>query len=663
MALTQTLLKHKWLTILTGIAVLGGGYYWYRSTHVAQAATRYGFASVEKGTIVNSVAGTGQVAGYRQLDVKPSVSGKITKVLVKVGDTVKTGTPLLEIDRKAALKTVRDAAQSVRDSELSLQSAQLDAKKATLPPDAVSLIQARDSLAKAQRDLATLLAGPTDFELKQAQADVDTAAKNVKMATDGVTPQVVRDAYDTYVTALQSAEQTAEKILTDADNILGIDNANVKDGWRTQFSLLNSSAKSTATASYTSSKIQVANAKQLVMALKLTNETPTNIEMAATVLSTALSHETTLLNAMADGLLATIPSPYLSASDIDGARSSVDSNRSNLSSKVSSLVSQQKAIQQARDSYASAQINYQKALNQLDKIKQGADKDELASAQERVGEAQAQFAKLQQGPDAIDQQITQNNLSQRQSSLTSARNRLADAQEALNDYTVIAPFDGVVAKMTAQESGEASAGTITMLTSQHVASLSLNEVDAAKVHVGQKATLTFDAVEGLSLTGEVAEVSPLGTVTQGVVTYDVKVAFDSADERIKSGMSVSVSIITDVKADVLTVPNSAVKSQGEQHYVEALNASVQADATGLVESTDAPQRIMVEVGAANDSVTEIVSGLKEGDRVISQTIRPSTTPAASTAQSGLNLLRGAGGGAAAGGATFRAGGAGGFGGR
>ena len=106
----------------------------------------------------------------------------------------------------------------------------------------------------------------------------------------------------------------------------------------------------------------------------------------------------------------------------------------------------------------------------------------------------------------------------------------------------------------------------------------------AKVKVGQKVTLTFDAIEDLSITGEVAEIDTLGTVSQGVVNYAVKIVFDTQDERVKSGMSVSAAIITDVKQDVLLVPNAAVKSNDEQ-YVEVLENNIprnQTVETGLI---------------------------------------------------------------------------------
>ncbi|MHB8831250.1 MAG: biotin/lipoyl-binding protein, partial [Patescibacteria group bacterium] len=96
--------------------VVAGGSFWFLSARNSQAETRYALAQVTKGTIITTVSGSGQVSGDQQLDIKPKVSGTVTKVLVKVGDKVKAGQPLVELDRKEAAKTVRDAAQSVRDS-------------------------------------------------------------------------------------------------------------------------------------------------------------------------------------------------------------------------------------------------------------------------------------------------------------------------------------------------------------------------------------------------------------------------------------------------------------------------------------------------------------------------------------------------------------------
>ncbi|MDO8743163.1 MAG: efflux RND transporter periplasmic adaptor subunit, partial [Candidatus Azambacteria bacterium] len=213
-------------------------------------------------------------------------------------------------------------------------------------------------------------------------------------------------------------------------------------------------------------------------------------------------------------------------------------------------------------------------------------------------------------------------------SIKQRENALLDAQEKLDDYYIRAPFGGVVAKINVKNSDSVSSGAavVTFITWQKLAQISLNEVDIAKIKMGQKATLTFDAIPDLAITGEVAQIDSIGAVSQGVVTYNIQIAFDTQDDRVKPGMSVSAAVITDTKQDVLLAPNAAVKSQGGSYYVET------------------PTRQPVEIGIANDTMTEIISGLKEGDSVVTRTITASTQTNTTTPQTGLRIPGMGGGG-------------------
>lgn len=164
------------------------------------------------------------------------------------------------------------------------------------------------------------------------------------------------------------------------------------------------------------------------------------------------------------------------------------------------------------------------------------------------------------------------------------------------------------------------------------AKVQVNEVDVPNISIGQKTTLTFDAIESFTATGKVEKIDSLGTITQNVVTYNVTISFDSLDPRLKPEMSVSASIITDVKQDVVMVPNSAVKLEGDRNVVEVLN------------SGDSPQQVAVEIGATNDSDTEIVSGVKAGDKVVTQTVSPNSNANINSSSngSGFRFLGGGG---------------------
>lgn len=211
-------------------------------------------------------------------------------------------------------------------------------------------------------------------------------------------------------------------------------------------------------------------------------------------------------------------------------------------------------------------------------------------------------------------------------------NSLQDAKDTLVDYYVYAPFDGTISSVTAKLGDIAPSVLATIITKQKIATISLNEVDIAKIKLGQKATLTFDAIDTLTITGEVSEIDSIGAVSQGVVSYNVKIGFDVSDDRVKPGMSVSASIITDIAQDVLTVPNSAVKNQNGVSYVQTFNAPLIDLSSGSQGSPSEilPNQIEVVTGLIDDNNTEIISGLKEGDIIVIKTIIGSTTTKSTT---------------------------------
>ena len=135
--------------------------------------------------------------------------------------------------------------------------------------------------------------------------------------------------------------------------------------------------------------------------------------------------------------------------------------------------------------------------------------------------------------------------------------------------------------------------------------------------------MTFDAIDGLDITGQVADLDTIGTVSQGVVTYNIKIVFDAQDDRIKSGMSTNAIVITDSKTDVLYAPNSAVKTDASGgNYVQTLDDSGQ------------PRNVTVKIGLVNDTDTEIISGLNEGDKIVTQTVSSSAASGAPKSSSG-----------------------------
>lgn len=263
-------------------------------------------------------------------------------------------------------------------------------------------------------------------------------------------------------------------------------------------------------------------------------------------------------------------------------------------------------------------------------------KDALNNAQDSIDSAQLQLSQTQLSYSTKTSPPTASDMASAKAQITSARSQLANAQTAYENTILKAPFNGVIAALNFELGDKVTAGTAiaTVITHQQVAKITLNEVDAAKVKVGQKATMTFSAIDGLEMTGTVAQVDTLGTVSQNVVNYNIKIVLDTQNDQIKPGMSVSATIITDTKQDVLNVPSAAVKSSNGQSYVQIMN-------------NGKPQQVQVTVGLEGESATEISGDIKEGDEVVTQTnssSSKSSNSSSSSQRSSSVMIPGLGGG-------------------
>ena len=240
----------------------------------------------------------------------------------------------------------------------------------------------------------------------------------------------------------------------------------------------------------------------------------------------------------------------------------------------------------------------------------------LQQAQNAIDNAQNALDKANNSYQTTIAPPTDASIASAKAQITSAQAQLDNAETSYQNTILTAPFNGTVAALDFKVGDKITAGTTfaTIITNQQLAQVTLNEVDVAKVKLGQKATLTFDAVNGLQITGTVAEVDTIGTVSQGVVSYGVQIAMDTGDPRIKPGMSVSANIVTAVAPDALAVPSSAIKANPSGgSYVQILGPNGQ------------PQNIAVTTGISDDTNTVITSGLTAGQQIITQTVTSGST--------------------------------------
>jgi HlyD family secretion protein len=294
------------------------------------------------------------------------------------------------------------------------------------------------------------------------------------------------------------------------------------------------------------------------------------------------------------------------------------------------------SYEQAQQQVAQANVSLTQASNNLYDLQHPSS---VGTAPPRIATAaQIKVAK---------QQVTvaQSSVSSANENLESASLALSQARDNADKRTVTAPVGGLVTVLNAQNgkslgssggggaSGQLSASGASSSSSLEIsdmetlrASVSINEVDLVQIKVGQKAAVTFDALPGVSVSGTVSAISPTGTNTSGVVTYDVDLTLSSIDPRLRPGMSCSAEIVTAVKNSALVVPSAAVKSTSGKQYVQVLDIGATA-----------PRDVEVTTGQTVGTTTEIVKGLKEGEYVVTGSSAGSTTTTGSPGGGGFRM--------------------------
>lgn len=582
------------------IIVVAGGYFGYQGLNKKDNnATRYVTTAVEKSTLIIFLSGSGQVSASNQIDIKPKVSGDVVYVGVKNGQEVKAGDLIAQIDTS-------DAEKAVRDAKTALETAKLELDELLRPPDEYSLMQAENALMQTKDNL-TKLKFTQESKRQDALDAIEKAEDNLEKAYEDAFNAIADTFLDlpTIMTGLENilySYDIAKSEVTVSNysyNISALKNSVDYGDDRYQLEKFISSAETNYKTSRTKYDENFENYKdtsrysnkEVIEALL--NETLETVKAIAE----AVKSETNMLDYWVNYQSSRDRRIYAKVTEY---QSDLKSYTSKTNSYLSSLLSMQRTLEDNKES----KLKAERDLREMDQN----NPLDLAAAERTVKEKEEALAKLKAGPDELDIRAKKIAIQQKEDALL-------DAQQNLANHYIRAPFDGIIANLNVKKGESVSSNTVvaTLITQQKIAEITLNEIDIAKVKVGQKANITFDAIDGLSITGKVVEVDTLGEVTQGVVEYGVKISFDTQDKRVKPGMSLSANIITDVKQNTLLVPNQAVKiDKTSQHYVELLKNNI-------------PVQQPVEIGTSNDTVTEILEGLKEGDIVVTQTIKSNST--------------------------------------
>jgi HlyD family secretion protein len=210
-------------------------------------------------------------------------------------------------------------------------------------------------------------------------------------------------------------------------------------------------------------------------------------------------------------------------------------------------------------------------------------------------------------------------LKQARAQVMQSQASLKQLEEQLGYTTIIAPMDGVILSRDV-EIGDAvssilvlgSTATLVMTegdTTEVYVQGKVDEADIAHVYMSQPARIKVESFRDRLFNGKVTKIAPMGVEKDNVTTFEVRVSINNPGGELKANMTANAEILLDEHKGVLTVPESAVMYDAQKN--------------ALVEIPDKSQKegkrkVPVKIGLSNGNVTEIISGLKEGQQVVLQ---------------------------------------------
>lgn len=334
--------------------------------------------------------------------------------------------------------------------------------------------------------------------------------------------------------------------------------------------------------------------------------------------------------------------------DVSSANLSVARAEAQLTDAKRTLARQQSLVTKgfvAQSAADTAQVQVTFAEKDLDTqrqrlalLKEGPRREDVATAGVGIEAARARLAVQAEAVEAArvaletektnaqNAELRRRDVDKSRADVQQIQNNLAQQQVSLNETRIVSPVTGdvtgkysnegeLIASATAGFAAGAAVVSIADLSKMQVR-VNINEVDVARVQVGQPVEIRVDSIPGKRFTGRVTAISSAAigqslkrdatssaTGSAGVVRFEVKVLVGNADRRLRTGMTAVVDIILQRHQNVLTLPAEAVTGGNSVLVV-----------TGAGKERKS-HRVTITIGIKNDAEVEVKSGLSEGDTV------------------------------------------------
>ena len=333
---------------------------------------------------------------------------------------------------------------------------------------------------------------------------------------------------------------------------------------------------------------------------------PANIQNSITATGSVEPVDTVAVGTQVSGIIDKIYVDFnstvkkgqvLAVLDTKNLTSTLNSAKANLQSAQANMQSANAALGYQRANYNRYKALYQKGL---------VSANDFESARLSYRQAEEQVAMMKE-------------------SVVAAQESVRTAQTNLGYATIVSPIDGTIINKYVAEGQTVAAsfstpelfGVARDLKKMQVLA-DVDEADIGDVRPGESATFTVDAYPDDTFQGTVQQVRLGGSTSNNVVTYKVVISTSNADLKLKPGMTANVTIYTQQKSGVLSVPTKALRFTPAKETVGKMKIKDISNAKNKVWTIEGNNIVahQVNIGMSDGTHTQIVSGVKQGQKVI-----------------------------------------------
>lgn len=353
---------------------------------------------------------------------------------------------------------------------------------------------------------------------------------------------------------------------------------------------------------------------------------PANIENSVTATGSIEAVKTVTVGTQVSGIIDKLYVDYNSV--VKKGQVIAELDRSNLQSQLNS----------AKAQYAEAVAQYKSAESDLAYQKANYQRYKTLYNKGLISANDYEEARL-------SYQTASATLSQRKDAISAAKEEVSRAQTNLGYATITSPIDGVVISKSVEEGQTVAASystpelfTIAKDLKDMRVVADVDEADIGGVKEGQRVTFTVDAYPDDTFQGYVTQVRQEATTTNNVVTYEVVISAPNQDLKLKPGLTANVNIYTEETKGVLSVPSKALRYTPEKETVGGRKIKDIANAKNKVWTLEGNTLVAhsVTIGSTDGIHTQIISGIKKGQKVITGVAVQSNDDDAASASDGTS---------------------------